>query len=64
MKNTDWKAKFLEIYANLPAGERGKIVAVVDNEFYTWNSAMIEIKQETPTGAKILETLKDLKILV
>ena len=64
MPETDWGSKFLEVYANLPAGERGKIVAVVDNEPYTWNSAMIEIKQETPKGKKILEVLKDLKILI
>ena len=52
------KAKFLKIFANLPDTIRSEdLVAVVDDKPYTWNSAAIEVKNETPTGIKILSKL-------
>ena len=60
----DKKTQFLKTYANLPSASRGEIIVVVEGEPYTWNSAKLEIEQDTPIGKKILETLIRLKILV
>ena len=58
------RASFMNKYANLPFGAREEIIAVVGDIPFTWNSAMIEIKDNlTPTGDKILRQLNDLKIL-
>lgn len=59
----DKKTLFLKMYANLPAGSRDEIIAVVEGETYTWRSAKLEIEQDTPLGAKILEHLETLGIL-
>jgi len=59
----DRKAKFLKVYANLPAAAREEIVAVVNGEPFTWQSAKLEIEQNTPTGKEILDLLYKLKIL-
>lgn len=63
MAETDWKATFLKVYANLPFAAREEIIAVVDEAPFTWNSARIEIEQETEKGRKILEQLRALDIL-
>lgn len=57
------KTQFLKIYANLPYATREEIIAVVKGEPFTWNSAKLEIEQETPLGKRIIETLTKLKIL-
>lgn len=57
------KATFFQRYANIPAGAREEIIAVVDDETYTWNSAKVEIINNTETGKKILELLNKMKIL-
>lgn len=59
----DKKTQFLKVYANLPLGVREEIVVVVEGEPLTWNSARIEVEQETEKGKQILETLSSLKIL-
>jgi hypothetical protein len=59
----DKKNQFLKIYANLPQGSREEIIAVVKNEPYTWQSAKLEVEQDTPIGKEILEILVQLKIL-
>lgn len=59
----DKKTQFLKIYANLPHATRGEIIAVVKGEPFTWNSAKLEIEQETSLGKEIIETLTRLKIL-
>jgi len=60
----DRKAQFLKTYANLPQASREEIIAVVNNEPYTWQSAKLEIEHDTPIGEKILELLISLKILL
>jgi hypothetical protein len=50
-------AKFLKRYANLPEGARDEIIAVVNNEPYTWRSARIEIMNNTEIGKMVLEFL-------
>lgn len=58
------KSKFLKIYINIPEKIRGEdIIAVVDKKPYTWNTAAIEIRTDTPTGAKILKMLEEVGIL-
>jgi hypothetical protein len=58
------KSKFLKIYINIPEKIRGEdIIAVVDKKPYTWNTATIEIRTGTPTGAKILKMLEEVGIL-
>lgn len=59
----DIKAKFLQIYANLPLNQRNEIVVVVDDEPFTWNSAKIEIENDTEKGKQILNKLVDLQII-
>ena len=60
----DRTAQFLKVYANLPQSTREEIVAVVNNEPYTWQSAKLEVEQGTPIGKNILELLVNLKILL
>jgi len=59
----DFKAKFLQIYANLPLNQRNEIIVIVDNEPLTWNSARIEVENDTEKGKKILEKLVNLEII-
>lgn len=59
----DWKARFAQVYANLPLGMRNEIIAVVDGEPVTWKAANLEIEQNTKNAKKILDILIKLKIL-
>jgi hypothetical protein len=59
----DKRVSFLKIYANLPLSVRSDVVVVVKNEPLTWNSAHLEVEQNTPVGKEILEILTKLKIL-
>ncbi len=59
----DWKAKFLKVYANLPYSAREEILAVVDNDPFTWNSAKLEIENDTLKGKQILDLIIKLNIL-
>ena len=57
------EAKFLKIYANLSIKDRNEIIVVINNEPFTWNSAELEIEQDTLIGKKILTKLVKLGIL-
>ena len=59
----DKKAKFYQIYADLPLGSRDEILVVVDNEPITWRVAWIEIERETKKGKQILDLLGKMEIL-
>lgn len=59
----DMKTKFLQVYANLPLNQRSEIIIVIDDEPLTWNSAKIEIENDTQKGKEILEKLVKLGIL-
>lgn len=59
----DKKARFLQIYANLPLNQRNEIVVVIDDEPLTWNAIKIEIENDTPKGKEILEKLVKMEIL-
>jgi hypothetical protein len=54
----DKRAKFLKVFANVPEGMRGAdIIVVVDSKPFTWNAAMIEVKNESALGKKIIDKL-------
>jgi len=61
-KGSDKREKFLKIYANVPEDLRGDILVVVDDKSYTWNTAYLEIKDNTETGKKILKALEGIVI--
>ena len=58
------KEKFLKIYANLPLGIRQEIILVLDDgKPISWDVAYLEIDNNTPLSAIILDKLEKLKIL-
>ena len=60
----DKKAKFIRIFANIPEKIRGEdIIVVVDDKPFTWNAAMIEVKNDSETGEKIIKVLEKLGII-
>jgi len=60
----DKRARFMRIFANIPEKIRGEdIIAVIDDRPYTWNTAMIEVKNNSELGKKIIKKLEKLKII-
>ncbi|MFH0831252.1 MAG: hypothetical protein V1886_00060 [archaeon] len=59
----DKRAKFLNIFADIPERLRGDIIAVVDKKPYTWNTAYLEIKNNTPLGREILKSLEATRLV-
>ena len=59
----DKRAKFLKVFANVQEDLRNDILAVVDEKPYTWNTAFIEIKDNTLLGGKILKVLEKMEII-
>ena len=58
------REKFLKIYANLPLGARGEIIAVLDNgKPITWDAAFLEVENNTELSGVILEKLEKLELL-
>ena len=59
----DKRAKFLGMFADVPENLRGDILVVVNKKPYTWNTAFLEVKDNTALGKKILKTLEEIGIL-
>lgn len=60
----DKKEKFMRVFANVPDKIRGEdVIAVVDDKPFTWNTAMIEIKNDSELGKKILKLLEKLGVV-
>jgi hypothetical protein len=60
----DKKAKFIRIFANIPEKIREEdIIVVVDDNPFTWNSAVIEVKNNSETGKKILKNMEKMGLL-
>ena len=59
----DKRSKFLRVYANIPDNLRGDILVVIEKKSYTWNTAYIEVNNNSELGKKILKALEDIKIL-
>lgn len=58
------KTKFLKAFANLPEKVKSEeVIAVVDDNPYTWTAVAIEVKSESITGKKILKIIRELGIL-
>lgn len=52
------KEKFMRVFANVPENMRGdEVISVVDDKPFTWNTAMIEIKNDSELGKKILKMM-------
>ena len=56
-------SRFLRIYANIPKNLRNDIIAVINDEPYTWNSSYLEISNGTETGKKIYQQLVGMEII-
>ena len=60
----DKKAKFMRIYANIPEKIRKEdVIVVIDDEPYTWNAAIIEVKNNSELGEKIIKMLEKTGII-
>ena len=58
------RSKFLKVIARVPENIRNNdIVAVVEGSPYTWNTALIEVKNGTKKGDRILKILKEMEII-
>ena len=54
----------MRIFANIPEKIRGEdIIVVIDQKPYTWNNAMIEVKNDSEIGRKIIKKLEKLGII-
>lgn len=59
----DLKAKFMKIYARTPDSLRDDILVVVDDRPFTWDSAFLEVKNDTELGKEILNIIKGIGII-
>lgn len=57
------RAKFLQMYSNVPDKLRNDIIIVVDGKTYTWDTSYFEIKEDTELGKKILKALEEIRLL-
>ena len=57
------KSKFLEAYANVPEPLRKEIIALVNNETFSWNTARAEIVNDTENAKVIIEHLHKMKVI-
>lgn len=64
------KGRFLEVYQNLPLGERRNTILVLEDDKkrnekspISWDVAFLEIDQETKIGEIILNKLIHLKLI-
>lgn len=57
------KSKFLESYANVPEPLRKEIIAMVNNETFSWHTARAEIMNDTKNARLILEHLHKMEVI-
>ena len=57
------RENFLKVYANIPLNLRDEIVLVFENKPISWNVAYLEIKASTELSTKILNELRELKLI-
>ena len=57
------KAEFFRIFASVPAPLRDEIIAVVDNDTYTWHTANAEMEHNTEHAKRILQQLQKMEII-
>lgn len=68
--DTEKKARFLQVYQNLPLNERRNTIIVLEDKkqkpekkLISWDIAYVEIDQETEIGEKILNKLIKLELI-
>lgn len=59
----DRKAQFLKVYANLPLGVRQEVVVVQDDRPISWDAVYVEVENDTPLSAVLLEKLEKLDLI-
>lgn len=59
----DTKQRFFQIYADLPLSLRQEIIVVIGDEPLTWNSARVEIENDTGKGKQALKQLEEMGII-
>ena len=57
------KAKFLKLFASVPFPLRDEIIAIADNQPFSWSAAYGEIKHDTDKAQIILRHLKQIGLL-
>lgn len=57
------RENFLKTYANTPLNLRDEIILVFEGKPLTWDVAYLEVRANTGSGTKILEELKELKLI-
>ncbi|MBI4146797.1 hypothetical protein HY489_05670 [Candidatus Woesearchaeota archaeon] len=61
------KDRFIKVYAKLPENVRNEVIVVVKvgdiDKPYTWDSAYIEIHNDTPLGKDILKKLEKMELI-
>lgn len=57
------RADFRKMYDNVPFTMRRELIAIVDNQPMSYNVCLLEIKNETKMGDKILRYLERLDLV-
>ncbi len=57
------KAEFFKVFARVPAPLRDEIIAVVDDDTYTWHTANAEIDHDTEHAKRILRQLHKMEVI-
>ncbi len=59
----DAKERFLKVYANIPLNVREEIILVLDDKPITWNTAYVEVKNDTKNAKRILDALVEMDLI-
>ncbi|MBI3051107.1 hypothetical protein HYY74_01480 [Candidatus Woesearchaeota archaeon] len=57
------KGLFIKVYSNLPEDIRKEIIVVVNDRPYSWNSAYVEVINDTELGRQILKKLREMQLI-
>jgi len=57
------KSKFLEAYANVPEPLRREVIAVINNEPFSWQTARAEIINDSKNAKLIIEHLHNMEVI-
>lgn len=57
------RQRFMKVFADLPLGLRGEIIAVIDDGPMTWRVCWLEVEQKTAKGNEILTYLDEMQFI-
>lgn len=57
------RSKFISAYANVNQNLRKDIIVVIEDETYSWQTALYEIREKTALGENILNTLNQIGLI-